>query len=296
MTSKQITIAAHNGEFHADDVCAVATILLNINDDSSSKIIRSRDEAVFSAADYVVDVGGVYDESKNRFDHHQKGGAGVRANGIPFASFGLVWKKFGPEICGSQKIADEVDRRLVAPIDATDNGVSVCGTRFDGVRAYDMSSVIGAMNPTWKEEGMNHDKLFFDAVTLAKKIIEREIVSVKDADIGEQFVIESYERSADKRVVILEKNYPWAILSKFPEPLYAVYPKENGWYVKTVRVDPNDFKNRKDLPEEWAGKRDSELAEVTGVSDAFFCHNKRFVAVAKSKGGAVELAKRAVDN
>jgi len=48
------------------------------------------------------------------------------------------------------------------------------------------------------------------------------------------------------------------------------------------------------LPAEWAGLRDAELARVTGVADAVFCHRNRFMAVARTKEGAVALAKLAL--
>ena len=35
-------------------------------------IVRSRDPAVLDECDIVVDVGGVYDHGKKRYDHHQK--------------------------------------------------------------------------------------------------------------------------------------------------------------------------------------------------------------------------------
>jgi uncharacterized UPF0160 family protein len=129
----EVTIVAHNGQFHADDVFAVATLSILIGDSKKIKIIRTRDEAVIQKADYVVDVGGVYDPEKNRFDHHQKGGAGKRDNGIPYASFGLVWKKFGAQVAGSKRLAEIIDERLAAPIDAIDNGVSISKEIFEGI-------------------------------------------------------------------------------------------------------------------------------------------------------------------
>lgn len=38
---------------------------------SDSTITRTRDYAVLDTMDVVVDVGGVYDPEKNRYDHHQ---------------------------------------------------------------------------------------------------------------------------------------------------------------------------------------------------------------------------------
>ena len=85
-------IVTHNSTFHADDVFAVATLLIIEPD---AEVIRTRDENIISSADYVVDVGQIYDKDKKRFDHHQLGGAGKRDDGIEYASFGLVWKEYG---------------------------------------------------------------------------------------------------------------------------------------------------------------------------------------------------------
>ena len=56
------------------------------------------------------------------------------------------------------------------------------------------------------------------------------------------------------------------------------------------------FEDRMKLPAAWAGLRDEELAKVTGVPDAVFCHRALFLAVAKSKEGALALAKLALSN
>jgi uncharacterized UPF0160 family protein len=61
-----------------------------------------------------------------------------------------------------------------------------------------------------------------------------------------------------------------------------------------VRKDSKSFESKKYLPQEWAGKKDAELAEISGVPDATFCHNARFMAVAKSKEGAIDLAEKAL--
>jgi uncharacterized UPF0160 family protein len=58
----------------------------------------------------------------------------------------------------------------------------------------------------------------------------------------------------------------------------------------TVPVSPESFEARADLPEAWAGLRDAELAAVTGVPDAGFCHNGRFIASAKSYEGIRAMA------
>jgi hypothetical protein len=55
---------------------------------------RTRDPAVLETCDIVVDVGAVYDESKNLFDHHQRGFTEVFGHGFEtkLSSAGLVFK------------------------------------------------------------------------------------------------------------------------------------------------------------------------------------------------------------
>jgi uncharacterized UPF0160 family protein len=108
--NKQIKVISHGSGFHTDDIFAVATILLVLGEKDDVSVIRTRDMEIIKTGDYVVDVGGVHDESTNRFDHHQFGGAGKRENGIPYASFGLVWNKFGKDLVGSEDGANRIDK------------------------------------------------------------------------------------------------------------------------------------------------------------------------------------------
>ena len=112
-TKEKKILATHNGTFHSDDVFACATLSLFLEKNNMEfEIIRTRDESIINSADYVFDVGGIYDKEKNRFDHHQIGGAGKHNDGIEYASFGLVWDKFGNEVCNSEKIAQKINLKL----------------------------------------------------------------------------------------------------------------------------------------------------------------------------------------
>jgi hypothetical protein len=44
-------------------------------------IVRSRDPAVLDECDVVIDVGGVYEADRDRFDHHQRGFSEVFGHG-----------------------------------------------------------------------------------------------------------------------------------------------------------------------------------------------------------------------
>jgi uncharacterized UPF0160 family protein len=151
------------------------------------------------------------------------------------------------------------------------------------------------MNVNWDETD-SPDKRFMAALDMAFIVLMREIKSARSLFAAEKYVIEAYELAQDKRLIVLDKDLPWDnFIEKFPEPLYVVSPKEEGWRIKAVRVNSHSFENRKNMPSSWAGKRDVELAAITGVHDAVFCHNKRFVAAARSKEGALKLAKIALE-
>ena len=293
---KTPTLAVHSGQFHADDIFASAT--LNIILKNNLKIIRTRDQSLIEKAEYVADVGGIHDEATNRFDHHQKGYAGFRANGIPYAAFGLVWKKYGAQVCGSQEVADMIDERLVCAIDADDNGMSLIDLKGT-ISPRSLQSFLYAYRPTWKEDSSMYDQSFYMLLPLAQKFLEREVIQVKDFLEAKNAVEKAYQNTQDKRLIILDSQYPFQdVLTSHPEPLYAVLQKKSNtdWVVEAVRIEPKSFKNRKDLPETWAGLRDDVLAQATGVSDAVFCHNGRWLAVAKTKTGALALAQKALEN
>ena len=59
---------------------------------------------VLDGLDAVLDVGGVYDPSRDRYDHHQKGFGEVFAHGFStkFSSVGIMYKHFGMEIVAKE--------------------------------------------------------------------------------------------------------------------------------------------------------------------------------------------------
>ena len=110
METNNKKLITHNGSFHTDDIFAAAALSLMLEKKGDSfEIIRTHDPEAIEKGDYVFDVGGIYDEEKNRFDHHQKSFKEKRENDILYSSFGLVWKKYGLEISGSEKIAKIVE-------------------------------------------------------------------------------------------------------------------------------------------------------------------------------------------
>jgi uncharacterized UPF0160 family protein len=289
------TIATHNGTFHADDVFAVAILLLLEPD---AKVIRTREENLIDEADYVVDVGFIYDPKNRRFDHHQQGGAGIRENGIQYASFGLVWKEYGEKLAGGEKQSQIIDKILAQPLDAHDNGIPIAEYRFDNIRSYTIVDFFYSFLIKADETEENLFNIFMNNVELATSLLKREIEKAKNTVMSEESVTKIYESSQNKQIIELDKDYRWhEVLMNKPEPVFVIYPRNAGdWGVKAVPSTTRVFgQNRKNLPEEWGGKINEELQKITGVKDAIFAHRGLFMAAAKTKEGAVELAYKALN-
>lgn len=295
----KVTAVTHDGSFHPDDVFAAACLSI-IYEDYDLDITRTRDESIIDSAQIVFDVGMKYDPETFRFDHHQQEGAGTRQNGLPYSSFGLIWKHLGDKVCPDKKVRDEIDFRLVSVIDALDNGINITLKAMPHYPDdFTIFEVVKLMKPTWKYASPEtFDRGFKEAMSLAEHLLRRLIEKV-EADIeAEEYVTEAYKRSEDKRVVILDVYVPWAeALSKFTEPLLVVYPNLNGtyWNVEVVRDDPSNFKtNRIEFPRAWAGLRDEELTDVSGVEGAVFTHKNLFLSIADSKEGAFTMVNKAL--
>ena len=296
---KKICIT-HNGAFHADDLFATAT--LSILNNGNIKIIRTRNTKMYEKGDYVYDVGGVYDPEKDRFDHHQRGGAGKRENGVPYASFGLVWKKYGEQLCGSKEVTEYIDRKIAQPVDAIDNGFDVSTPIVKDVSEYSISSILKAFYPTWKEDTLDIDNIFKKEAKKLVPLLKREIKVAQDEIEGKHLMIESYNNTKDKRIIILDKPFHrfsvMDVLSRFPEPIYYISPSghSNEWKAETVKVNPHTLESRKMFPESWRGytNGDERLKEITGVKDIIFCHQSGFLVHVKSKESAIALAEKAL--
>lgn len=289
------TVVTHSGSFHADDVFAVATLLLAL-DDIDVQVVRSRSQEVIDAAEWVIDVGGIYDPAAQRFDHHQPG-APVRDNGVPYAAFGLVWKHFGEVLCGSLHVAQAIEQKLVLPIDAGDTGVSLYQLNQLSIAPYELYQVVKSFAPAWGSGG-SKDMAFIEAVEWAKGLLQRSIAQQRAIQTMDEIVAQTYEQSEDKRLLMFDVPVSALAAIQFPEVEVVICPDDpdsnSNWTATTVRKTLESFESRVQFPESWAGLREEELAEVSGIQDAIFCHKARFLFVAGSKESTVAAARMVV--
>lgn len=291
-------LVTHPGTFHTDDL--FATAVLDILHDGHIKIIRTSEKEYIDKADYVYDIGGVYNKEKNKFDHHQKDGP-IRDSGIPYASLGLVWEKFGKEICGNEEVAKLIEKKIILPIDAEDNGVDLFKTNYEGIFPYAVGDIFKSEIPTWTENADGVDKIFEKQVQKVVVLLRREIKIAKDDLDGIKVIKNAYDNSEDKRIVKLNFNLPRYLyqdtLANLRDPLYVIMPdrRDGKWKVEAIRQDLNTKASRKPFPESWRGETDIEkLKEVSGVDDIIFCHRNGFLAGVKTLEGAIALAQKSL--
>ncbi len=287
-------VITHSGPFHADDVFAVASLQLHFGQENI-EVIRTRDEAIMATGDIVVDVGAVYDPARQRFDHHQVG-APVRDNGIPYAGFGLIWKHYGEQICNSKTVAESVEKSLVFSIDAADNGVSLYQTTEIGVSPTTVSDIVSLFNPI---EGTtaDQDQAFLKAVDFARDILGKAIARAKAKELMKEIAHSVYQSSNDKELLIFDVPMSKSLLIEYPEVKFIVSPdnpaSSQNWIATAIQAEYGSFALRQRFPEEWGGLRDDELAKVSGIADAVFCHKAGFLFVSKTREGALAAVEKA---
>lgn len=310
-----MVIVTHGGKFHADDAWAVAALLVLFPD---AELIRTRDPAVIETADFAIDVGGIWDPASGRFDHHQKGFDGARQSGVPYASAGLVWREYGARCVAAlarihvgSLLSDDTARQIAYAIDADIVqylDLSDVGAARNAPGGYGLSAVISGYNPGWMDEqrlgyGAQSEAYRLEQFRRAIDVLTDIMVNAVKYRVGALLAVEQVRASEaleDGRVLFLKNGaLPWSavVRKEMPKVLFVISYNvaERRHMIHTVSVSPDSFAARADLPAAWAGLRDAELAAVTGVADAGFCHNGRFIASAKSFDGIRAMARLALE-
>lgn len=307
-------IATHSGKFHADDVWAVTVLDLVF---PGCDLVRTRNMGIIAGADFAVDVGGVWDPKAGRFDHHQKGFSGARESGVVYASAGLVWKEHGPRCVAqiaqqhvshalseesARQIAYAIDGDLVQYLDMADTGAAK-----NAPGSYGLSAVISGFNPNWLDEQAASSPAAADELRLAQfrramEFIREILINAVKYRVSGLLALEQVrkaERLEQGRLLFIRNSaLPWAtvVRNEMPHVLFVISYNiaEQRYMLHTVPAAVDTFESRKDLPASWAGLQGAELAAVTGVADAGFCHNNLFIAAAGSHDGILRMAQLAL--
>ncbi|MDZ8120494.1 MYG1 family protein [Pontiella agarivorans] len=288
-------LGTHSGNFHADDVFAVAALSIL---HPEYEIRRSRDPEVWAQCDYLVDVGGTYDHAEKKYDHHFKNGP-TYDDGLKMSSIGLIWKHYGAEICGDSKLAEQVCKTLIRQFDAIDNGVKLSAPLddFSDVREVSLTTSISMMNP---DNPFKADDVFEGEVVRARQLLLAAISRAKrwiHSRAGLALALN--EALAEKRAyIIVPENCKWQehlFNSEGNESiLYAVFSKGKKTFAQAVPSALGEYSNRKDFPQAWAGLMDDDFNQAAGISDGIFCHQGAFLLATYSFDSTLKLVEEAI--
>jgi uncharacterized UPF0160 family protein len=319
-------VCTHSGVFHADEV--LATVMTKyIKEFENSWIIRTRNYDIHKETDLICDVGGIFDPTTNRFDHHMKEFTHNFDDilKIKMSSAGLIYKYHGREIIENilkamnaydenkevlEKIYNKIYVNFIAYVDAHDNGINQypeeASPRYMNNTSY--SSRVSRLNPEWYEPNADQSERF----KLAQDVAEEEFICqikyvaksyfpaysiVKDA-VNKRFNVHD-----SGRIIVLGKSIPWKELLYTIEDedgikdqvQFAIFKNsETDYRVQTVPLSQGNFKFRKGLPENWRGVEKEKLAGISGIHDIVFVHSSGFIGGAKSYESAMKMAVEAL--
>ena len=286
----------HSGKFHLDDVMSAVLLVIYYG----YLLLLRVDKVPNDLPSNVV----VFDIGGGEFDHHQSDGNGIRENGVPYASCGLIWRKYGMEIVrrtGTTRpdlVFKWVDEELIQSIDATDCG-EMPKVAYPA-KPFTLSMVISKINPQWYSENKDFDECFMKAYELAKlvfyQVLEGALGKVKSQK-GVEFAIEN----SRNHIMILPRLMPWKewlYTSENPKAKdiwFVVYPSDRGGYnFQSVPSQYWERDQRKAVPKSWRGAPVEQLRRISGVPDATFVHPAGYIGGAETLNGAVNMAKKLV--
>lgn len=319
-------VGTHHGSFHCDE--ALGCFMIRLTDKfSNAQIVRTRDPQVLEGLDAVLDVGGVYDPSRDRYDHHQKGFEEVFGHGFStkLSSAGLVYKHFGKEIIAKELQVDEghpdvhrlflaVYKSFMEAIDAVDNGINQYDTDKPPkyVNNTHLSSRVGRLNLDWIDPDQspeNENKAFEKAMALAgSEFLDSVRFHAKSWLPARSIVMgclaARHDIDPSGEIMVLTTFCPWKLhLFELEQELkiensikYVLYQDDRSkhWRVQAVAVSPDRFESRRPLPAQWRGLRDEELSKESGIPGCVFVHMSGFIGGNQTYEGALAMAKHAL--
>lgn len=286
-TSNVALVGTHDGAIHADELFAVASLCLLHEplDKPSLSLIRSRDPTLLDQCDWLVDVGGEHDDGRHKFDHHQRGGAGIRPDKpfIPYAAFGLTWKAVGEEV--TQRIwndlqggkpqdeqpdfrwaASRVDQRFCSWLDASDGGIKRPGVGLPQILSW--------FNPVEIETWQDTDQIFVTLLGMAVEMLRRCIIQ----SLNEERSVRPF-LDLLAEVPLGQKWIEMPTKLKAPTKLlldtdleFVIKPVKDRWAGACLAVLNKFGQFRRLFPQAWRGLAGAELQAASKIPSAIFCH------------------------
>lgn len=280
--------AVHDGVFHADEVTACA-LLLFFNQIDKDKIVRTRDKEQQDLCEFVCDVGGVYDPSIKRFDHHQVDYKGS------LSSAGMICRWLSDAGHVAKELTNFLSDQFVQGVDEQDNGI------YSSPKGQcSFSDLIDNFAPpAYEAHPQELLNCFFKAVDFAKAHIERLIARYYVVYASLRIVEKAME--AQSGLLEFSQAMPWtesffALGGETHPAQFVLMPVDDQWKLRAIPPTGEDKMGvRRAHPTVWAGLRDAELEKVSGINGAVFCHKGLFISIWKTKEAARQAYKKIIE-
>jgi len=297
-----IKIASHSGRWHEDEIVAVS-ILTTIF--KNHGIIRSRDKAILDTADFVVDVGDVYDHTTRRYDHHMAD-TPRDDDGHRLSSAGLIWRHYyrayltainipttfkeGNEtIHLLEEVASVIKNRWIHPIDLVDNG-DIAGPTV-------ISELVANMRPISSENTkVVCDRKFNETVALISNLLERACFHAAESIIAKaKYYYTAKQFTHDDRIMISPTTIPHGSFGDLDTAHFVIHPVQEYVDDTTYRYIINPIRGtgftryKTNIPSTLLGTRTDVIYEKTGVEGIHYIHHSGHMCIADTLESAISF-------
>lgn len=305
------TIVVHNGLFHADEAFGTAFLSLLLGSEKV-RVVRSRNPAQIEQADVALDVGGIYDNGKFRYDHHEKDFLDVHeGTSIKLAACGLIWRHYGtclitklhPELDVEQvqSLWQTVDETVCRPVDMQDNGQNTFKVEGAEAQALTISMMVSSFNQQ-DIYSPAQDEAFLRVVEILKEYVLNFLRAGANKLQLSKEAEEAVKAQLGSKVLVLDKFLPYreAVLKANAEGqdfCLVTYPAKNQWNVQTIPFDDSEanyYSQRVSFPKRvWDLTGPEAAKEQLGGCPLVFCHKTGFLAAVKAD--TAEAARKAAE-
>lgn len=292
-------------------------LLRNTTRCQNAEIVRFSDPESAKNCEMQVDIGGVYNHQRGRYDHTMPGFKTRPFQGRHLASsLGLVYTHYGVEAITNltgfsdlkelQILQKRVYFDLLQAIDCIDNQVERCSS---GVNYQDYTNwwmTVERFNLPWHlpPDKQREDERFLEAMEAIGESFSNALNYYVSRWLPWRFIVE-------KAYYTRKTFHPSGLFICMPEPcgwkthladlqnwnrhenvLYCIHPHLDKWIVQFT-YDERHTRNEKLLfPIAWRGLKDQELEEKTQVKGLEYIHKKGYLAFASTLDAAKELCER----
>ncbi|KAF7683658.1 UPF0160 protein [Astathelohania contejeani] len=301
-------LITHDEKFHLDEVLS-SVILKRIYPDA--KITRSRNNEIINSGDIVYDVGGIFDPTKKRFDHHQPTFHETYSPkyNIKLSSSGLIYKYFTDEFFKTygvesthehyKELVEEVYETYFLSADAHDNGYQITGD----IVPRTLAAMVGNFNSNQKFS-KEQDEAFYRAMEFVEKDLNMYMSEKINNWLPSINHLDAIVKKSEGPILIDDSSFHFdsidlilKVEKKYGKDIkYVITEHRNNYKIYAVPKRARYFENKVPLKKEWGGLRDEELEKVSGIKGAKFVHASGFIGICTNLKGALEMCKKSMES